>query len=112
MRLTDPHNEQETTNSPRAGTGSAVSAAQLAFSFSLAGVASENRACLPAGRARLSGRGGVTVPSAARPDSTVTSASGSTGNQKRARLPSGSGPGTAQPTGPATALVSRRVRAS
>ncbi len=94
-----------------------VSAVEVAASCSLAGVAAENRACLPAGRARRSdGREGTGSPCRSLPTPTSCSSlpatRASTGIQYRARFPSGSGAPATYPMVPATTLVSSSVRAS
>jgi hypothetical protein len=50
-RLIDPHDEHPTEMGPRRGSGSVAVAVDVAGTGSLLGVASENSACLPAGRA-------------------------------------------------------------
>jgi hypothetical protein len=94
-RPTEPHEEQATVRKPRGGRGSAAVA--TGTSASPAGVAAENRACLPLGRAwRRSVRPWATASPAVdarrRSPPSHSVACSSTGSQYSARFPRGSGP--------------------
>jgi hypothetical protein len=95
-RVTDPHDEQPTAKIPCGGSGSVAVAVDVAATASPLGVASENSACLPAGRAcDRAGVGWVEEPRDSPTNgsaSTSDTSCWSMGIQYSARFPNGSGP--------------------